>query len=116
MNINEKIYRNTKALCKINGQSLKEIEQQIGRNPGYLSRKSTKVDVETLMKLCDLLDVTPEELMNLDFEHELEIKETMEGLKLAVQKANQYFNKDGIMTFVGNAIKGEEQDEGSGSL
>jgi DNA-binding Xre family transcriptional regulator len=116
MNINEKIYRNTKAMCKINGQSLKEIEQQIGRTPGYLSRKNTKVDVETLMKLCDLLDVTPEELMNIDFEHELEIKEIMESLKLAVQKANQYFNKDGIMTFVGNAIKGEEQDEGAGSL
>lgn len=100
MNINEKIYRNTKALCKINGQSLKEIEQQIGRNPGYLSRKSTKVDVETLMKLCDLLDVTPEELMNRDYEHDLEIKEALDNLRSAIENVKQYFNEDGIMNYI----------------
>jgi transcriptional regulator with XRE-family HTH domain len=111
MNINEKIYRNTKALCKINGQSLKEIEQQIGRNPGYLSRKSTKVEVETLMKLCDLLDVTPEELMNRDYEHDLEIKEALDGLRSAILNVKQYFNEDGIMNFIGPLLIEEMPDE-----
>ena len=109
MNINEKIYRNTKALCKINGQSLKEIEQQIGRNPGYLSRKSTKVDVETLMKLAELLEYTTDDLMYGDYERELEINEDLKSLENAVRKVKQYFNKQGIMNFINPLFVDEDQ-------
>ena len=107
MNINEKIYRNTKALCKINGQSLKEIEQQIGRSTGYLGRKSTKVDVETLMKLCDLLDVMPEELMNRDYEYKLAMNEAFDELKSAVLNLKQYITDNGIKEFVEEILSEE---------
>jgi transcriptional regulator with XRE-family HTH domain len=107
MNINEKIYRNTKALCKINGQSLKEIEQQLGRNPGYLSRKSTKVDVETLMKLCDLLDIAPEQLMNRDYEDKLATKEAFDELKSAVLNLKQHITDDAIKESVEEILSEE---------
>ena len=109
MDINEKIYRNVKAICKMSGLGLNDIEQQIGRNPGYLSRKSTKVDVETLVKLCELLEYTPDDLMYGDYERELEISEDLKSLENAVRKVKQYFNKQGIMNFINSLFVDEDQ-------
>ena len=101
MNVNEKIYRNVKALCKIYGRDMKFVEKDIiGKTPGYLSRKSTKVDVETLMNLSDFFEITCEELISGDFEHELVLKEAIESLKNAVINAKQYYNEDGIMNVI----------------
>ena len=111
MNINEKIYRNVKALCKIMGKDMKDVETAISRTPGYLSRKNTKVEVETLMKLADIFEVTCEELISMDFEHELVIKEAIDGLKNAVINARQYFNEDGIMNVIRPLLEKEENDE-----
>jgi transcriptional regulator with XRE-family HTH domain len=105
MNINEKIYRNVKALCKMDGKDLKDVEREIGRAPGYLSRKNTKVDVEMLMKLAELFEISPEELMNLDYEHELVLKEAVDELKSAVLRAKLYFNEDAIMNVISPLIE-----------
>jgi transcriptional regulator with XRE-family HTH domain len=109
MDINEKIYRNVKAICKMNGLGLSDIERQIGRNPGYLSRKSTKVDVETLVKLAELLEYTTDDLMYGDYERELEISEDLKSLENAVRKVKQYFNKQGIMNFINPLFVDEDQ-------
>ena len=112
MNVNEKIYRNVKALCKIYGRDMKFVEKDIiGKTPGYLSRKSTKVDVETLMNLSEFFDITCEELISGDFEHELAMKETIEGLKSAVTKATQFLTVEGIMNVINPLLGKEENDE-----
>ena len=110
MNINEKIYRNVKALCKIYGKDMKDVENAIGRTPGYLSRKNTKIEVETLIKLAEIFEVTCEELMSGDFEHELAMKETIEGLKSAVTKATQFLTKEGIMNIINPMLFGEDEE------
>jgi transcriptional regulator with XRE-family HTH domain len=111
MNINEKIYRNVKALCKIYGKDMKEVETAVGKSSGYLSRKNTKVDVETLMKLAEIFEVTCEELMSSDFEHELAMKEAIEGLKSAVTKATQFLTVEGIMNVISPLLGMEDEDE-----
>ena len=109
MNINEKIYRNVKALAQINGMDMKDVEAQIGRSPGYLSRKNTKIDVETLIKMAGIFEVSSEELMSCDFERELKQKITMDNLRSAVAAASEFFNRDGILMFVQNSIPGKEE-------
>ena len=111
MNVNEKIYRNVKALCKIYGRDMKAVEKEIGRTPGYLSRKSTKVDVETLINLANIFVIPFGELTSGDFEHELAKKETIEGLKSAVSKATQFLTVEGIMNVINPLLGKEENDE-----
>ena len=111
MNINEKIYRNVKALCKIYGKDMKEVETAVGKSAGYLSRKNTKVEVETLVKLAEIFKVTCEELISMDFEHELVLKEAIESLKNAVINAKQYYNEDGIMNVIRPLLAQEDNDE-----
>jgi len=113
MNINEKIYRNVKALCKIYGKDMKEVETAVGKSAGYLSRKNTKVEVETLVKLADIFEVSCDELMKCDFEHELEMKETIEDLKSAVTKATQFLTVEGIMNVIKPMLCMEDEDEGT---
>jgi len=104
MNINEKIYRNVKALAKINGLDMKDVESKIGNSAGYLSRKNTKISVETLMKLSDIFGVTTDELMRGDFEHDLKQKIALDNLREAVKAASEFFVGDGIMMFVKNSL------------
>ena len=112
MNVNEKIYRNVKALCKIHGKDMKFVEKDIiGKTPGYLSRKNTKIDVETLMNLSEFFDITYAQLITGDFEYELSRKETIECLKSAVTKATQFLTVEGIMNVINPLLGKEENDE-----
>ena len=111
MNINEKIYRNVKALAAINGMDMKEVEAKIGRSAGYLSRKNSRIDAEMLVKLSEILQVSIDELMNCDFEHELKQKLVLDELAYAAIAATDFFNEDGIITFVQNAINGSKVKE-----
>ena len=111
MDINEKIYRNVKALSKINGTDLKDVEKEIGNSAGYLSRKSTKISVEALIKLSEIFEVSADELMYSDFEHELQQKIAMDNLRDAVVAASAFFNREGILMFVQNALPEAKADE-----
>ena len=104
MNINEKIYRNVKALAEINGIDMKDIEARIGRSVGWLSRKNSKIDAETLMKLAEILDISIEDLMLGDYEHKLKEKKALEAVSAAIVAALEFFNRDGLDTFVQNVI------------
>ena len=113
MNINERIYRNVKALSKICGKNLKDIENEIGRTTGYLSRKNTKIDVETLIKLSEIFGVTNDELMNGDFEYELNRKVTMENLRVAVLAMRDFFAEDSaIVNFVTATLDADSDASG----
>jgi transcriptional regulator with XRE-family HTH domain len=100
MNINERIHWNVKALCKLKGKNIKDIEKELGRSTGYLSRKTTIIDVKMLLKLSEIFDVPTDEILHGDFNHEVVLKETVETLKSAVLNAKQYFNEDAIMNVI----------------
>ena len=111
MNINEKIYRNVKALAEINGIDMKDIEARIGRSVGWLSRKNSKIDAETLMKLASIFEISVDELLSGNFEEELNLKIALDNLRTAVIAAAKYFDKDSslpsIDTYVRNVISQE---------
>ena len=105
MNMSEKIYRNVKALAAILGMEMKDVEAKVGKTAGYLSRKRTRIDVDTLVKLSEILEVSTDDLMHNDDEHELKKKNAMDELAYAVIAASDFFNEDGIVTFVQNKIR-----------
>lgn len=104
MGINEKIYRNVKALAAINGMDMKEVEAKIGRSAGYLSRKNSRIDAEMLVKLSEILETGVDELMRNDFEHELKQKIALENLRTAIGAASEFFNRAGLEQFVENVF------------
>lgn len=92
MDIKERIYENTKALSKIKRIPMAEIEEKIDVSTGYLSRATKKVSIEKLMKLANVLDVSIDELINVDFWEtykkefaELELKEAVERAKRSMR-------------------------------
>lgn len=105
MNLNEKIYRNVKALAAINGMNLRDIEINSGLYPGYFSRiKKRGISLDAAMNVSKELDVQMDELMNGDYEHELEKKIAMDELASAICRASEFYNEDGLIQFLRNMI------------
>ena len=110
MNTNEKVYRNVKALAKLGNMDMKDVEAKIGRTPGYLSRKSSKIGVDELVTLSELFGVTTDEMLNGCFEYDLKRKEAMEKVSEIVEIAKEYFREEELIAMVDRIIReGEEQ-------
>lgn len=72
INYYEKIYRNSKALCKKNGEQMGDLETLIGLSKGYLSRIPKKgIAFAYVKKIADHFDVTIDELSDTDFFHKV---------------------------------------------
>ena len=113
MDTREKVYRNVKALAAINGEPLGDVEKAIGRNPGFLSRKSAVLDVEMLVTLARRFEITVDELINGDYEHELAVKIAVENFQNAARELRKFFVYDGIQMLLVNTI-GDTEDESNG--
>ena len=64
-NVNEKICRNVKALCKLYGVMLKDIEKSIGKNPGFFSRRCN-VTADQMVIIAQNFDISIEDLISRD--------------------------------------------------
>lgn len=111
MDINEKVYLNVKALARINGIDMKDVETSIGHSVGYLSRKSTKISLEDLVKLSKVLEVSADELMYNDFQRELQRKIALEDLDSAFVKALEFFNGDALISRLQAKVIPEGDDQ-----
>ena len=112
MDINKKIYLNVKALSVIKGIDMKDVERKIGRTPGYLSRKSTRVDVETLIKLAALFGVKNDDLMDGNWELEQKKIEVTNALTAAVSEAKKYLSDGVLRDMLLALVSGDETQEG----
>lgn len=94
MNANERVYRNTKALAAMNDMPMADLEKKLGKAAGYLSRKRTRVDVDTLMAISEIFGVMPEELMRNDYERELHAAEATKTLEQTIISSLEYLSPD----------------------
>lgn len=109
MDINEKIYRNVKALAQIHGIEMQEVEEQLHKSPGYLSRKSSKISAEMLVNLSRIFEEPIEDLIGGDYERQLQIKNTIIRLRETVEAAREFLSKEAILNTINPLI--EEDSE-----
>ena len=83
MSVNEQICRNVKALCRINGLRLMDVEKGMGKHPGFLSRGS-KITADELVYLSKQCGVPMQDLMEKDFAAELNVQEHEDKIYAAI--------------------------------
>ena len=71
--INDRICKNVRALCKLHEVKIGDIEAGMDRNPGFLSRKP-KLSVDEMVYLAKQLGVSIQDLMEKDFATALTIQ------------------------------------------
>lgn len=81
--INDRICRNVKALCKINDVRLMDVELGMKRNPGSLSKK-VRLSADEIVYLSRQLGVTIEDLMENDYEAALSMQNHEDAIYEAV--------------------------------
>ena len=97
-NVNERICRNVKALCKMNGVLLKDIEKSIGKNPGFLSRRC-KVTADQMVIIAQDFDITIDDLIANDYESSLKAADLDDGIYAAItdMRDQMGLSKDDMM-------------------
>ena len=113
MDTREKVYRNVKALAAINGEPLGDVEKAIGRNPGFLSRKSAVLDVEILVTLAKMFETTVDDLINGNYELELDTQKAVKNFRDATHVLRCYFTPEGIEAILKTTLE-EVEEEGNG--
>ena len=97
-NVNEKVCRNVKALCKMHGVMLKDIEKSIGKNPGYFSRRC-KVTADQMIILAQNFEISIEDLIANDYESALRMSDLDDGIYAAItdMRDQMKLSKDDMM-------------------
>lgn len=90
---NAKVNANIRAICKINGQELGQIEKSIGKYPGYFS-KQRKLSAEMLFEVADAIGIDPMELITSDFSDTLAKAKAKEELMGLLKKLAKYMTQD----------------------
>ena len=81
--INDRICRNVKALCKMHDIRLMDIEKGMKRNPGFLSKKG-KLSADEIVYLSKQLGVSFQDLTENDYEAALSIQTHEDAIYEAV--------------------------------
>lgn len=103
MTVNERVCRNVKALCNINHIPLGEIEKNLGKNPGFFSRRSN-VSADMIIELATRFEMTADDLMKLDFERYQKVAEEKVNLISAVKAMTCRMNKDEMMKWLVHVV------------
>lgn len=109
----EKVYRNVKALAALNDKPLNEVEKAIGRNPGFLSRKSAILDVDMLVTLSRMFNCTVDDLIKGNYELELDTQKAVKNFRDATHVLRCYFTPEGIEAILKTTLE-EVEEEGNG--
>lgn len=83
MSVNEQICRNIKALCRINGLRLMDVEKGMGKQPGFFSR-GRKITADELVYLSKQCGVPMQALMEKDFATELDLHKHEDKIYAAI--------------------------------
>lgn len=106
MDVKERIYENAKALAKMKGIKLSDIEKQIGAAVGYLSRKSRGLTIEKAYEIARILQVSLTELTENDYWEVYKKQFAEDELKEAVNRAKNVMNGCDILEIVNDVIDG----------
>ena len=87
--IRERIYENAKALAKIRGLKLSDVEEKLGLSQGYLSRTAHGIKIEKVYELSKIFGVTIADLIEKDFWEEYKEKIAEYELADAIRKAKK---------------------------
>ena len=104
--INNKVYRNVKALAKSKDMKLADVEAQAGVTTGYLSRKGKRISVETLIKLANALGVSTDELLTKDYETELNEQLARHNLRDAILWIKDFHSREEVEAIVKKYLNG----------
>ena len=104
MNIGERIYRNVKALARLNELKLGDIEGKIGVSRGYLSRKKALV-VDKVCMVADVFGVTTDDLIRKDYEKEYKKQFAIYDLRDAIVQAKQKLSGAEILDIVNGVLE-----------
>lgn len=103
----DRIYKNVKALARINKKELGKIEKEAGLSVGYLSRRKKGLDIEKVANLADQFGLTIDELVNVDYAEKLKKDISKIMLKGAVEASMKALDSKEILIVVNEAMKGE---------
>ena len=109
MNIREKIYENVRALCKLHNEYLGVIEKDIaGISPGYLSRKTKALKVETVYTIAKHFNVTIDDLIERDYWEIYKTQFAEAELNDAVRLAKKAMRGCDVLEVVNRILEGSE--------
>lgn len=103
MTVNELVCKNVKILCKINHISLGEVEKNLGKKPGFFSKRC-KVNPDMMIGLAAFFEMTTDDLMKIDFEKHMKDSEEKENLIKAVKVLTCKMSKDEMMKWLIHVI------------
>jgi len=89
--LRKKIYSNVKALARMNGIKMREIEEKLDKSPGYFSRPGKGFTAFDLVTLSEIFHVEIKDLFSRDFAVEL------------YQEALYFDMKDALMIYIVNS-------------
>lgn len=105
MTTKEKVFRNVKALAQTNSMTMKEVEEEIGRKPGYLSRKTANVGLDDVTKLCNVFGISMRDILENDYEMELRHDTALRGLRAAIKAASEYFDDETLLGMISGMLQ-----------
>lgn len=91
-----KLYSNVKALTKMKGMKLGEVEKAVGISVGYFSRHKS-VTSTVLVKLSDILEVSIDDIIKGNFVDEQQRQEMRKELQGVIRASTAFFAKDDLM-------------------
>lgn len=111
----EKIYKNTKALVFMSGLEMAEVEKETGHSPGFLSRKGNSLDIDTVMKLCQILGVSLADMIERDYTEELMRMNALNAVYKAVDDALEFYDSGDLVEKIAFHLS-SDGGEGSGGV
>lgn len=105
------IYQNIKALSKMKGLKLGDVEKSVGLSVGYLSRHKA-ISSTVLVKLSDIFEISIDDIIRSNFVDEEQKRRIVKDLKNDISAASSFFLKSELMKeiiTVLNEIYQEEQ-------
>lgn len=100
MGLRERIYENTKALARLRGIKVSEVEKQIGVSVGYLSRTSKCLTVEKTYKIATLFGVTIDSLIKENYAEICKERFAEYDLRDAVKAAKEVITEPNLLEIV----------------
>ena len=111
----EIVYKNVKALVFMQGLDMADVEKETGHAPGFLSRKSNTLDIDTFLKLCKILGVSPSDMVERDYTGEMMKQNAINAVYKAVDDALEFFDNGELVEMIAFHISADG-GEGSGGV
>ena len=109
----EIVYKNVKALVFMQGLEMADVEKETGHAPGFLSRKNNTLDIDTFLKLCKILGVSPADMIERDYTEEMMKQNAINAMYKAVDDALEFLDSGELVEMIAFHLS-SDGGEGSG--